>query len=238
MARDAIRIVRAAGHSFLAAPISPTSVVVDLGVNEGEFALAMIESFGCSVVGIEPVPDLFAALPRLDRLAVDPFAVTATGDSVTLYLNRSRTAATIDARLSEAAAPSVQVEGITLAGLLDRHRLDRAPLVKIDIEGAELEVFENASIATLQRVDQFTVEFHDFLDPQLAEPVRRAKQRLRSAGFAEFALGLDNQDVLFVNRARIPFGPVQRAAAALTHKYPRGVRRQLDRHVRVLRGHR
>ena len=68
---------------------------------------------------------------------------------------------------------------ITLAALLDKHGLDRATLVKVDIEGAELPMLESTSLQTLQRVDQFTLEFHDFVAPSQADDVHRAKQRLR-----------------------------------------------------------
>jgi hypothetical protein len=37
--------------------------------------------------------------------------------------------------------------------------------------------------------------------------------------------------VLFVNRERIPFGAGHRAAAAVCHKYPGGVRRILARNL-------
>jgi FkbM family methyltransferase len=227
-----MRFARIAGHSFLSAPLTADSVVVDLGVNHGEFALSVIEDFGCRVVGVEPVPALFEALPSHDRLTVDRRAITREGHPATLYVNRS-TCATILEPLSQADASSVDVDGITLEGLLDRHRLDRAPLVKVDIEGAEIPMLEAATLDTLRRVDQFTIEFHDFLDPALAGQVEVVKRRLRSAGFGELALSRDNSDVLFVNTAQIPFGAGRRAAAAVCHKYPRGVRRILARQLPV-----
>ncbi len=229
MELDAIRIARIADHSFLSAPITPSSVVVDLGVNAGEFAIAMIDHFGCTVVGVEPVPELYAALPELEGLTVDPLAITPDGKSATLHINPSSTAATIDQRLSHPDAPTVVVHGITLAGFLDRHGLQRAPLVKVDIEGAEIAMIQNATLQTLQRVDQFTIEFHDFLHPEMAEDVRRTETRLRSAGFAELSLSGDNSDILFVNRTQIPFHVVHQTAAALTYKYPRGIARKIQR---------
>jgi FkbM family methyltransferase len=230
--REALRFARFAGHSFLSTPLAASSVVVDLGVNHGEFATSVIAGFGCRVFGVEPVPALFEALPVRDRLTVERRAITPDGRPATLFVNRS-TCATILEPLSQADAPSVEVDGITLQGLLDRHRLDRASLVKVDIEGAEIPMLETATLDTLRRVDQFTIEFHDFLDPALAGQVEAVKRRLRSAGFGELALSRDNSDVLFVNTARIPFGAGRRAAAAVCHKYPRGMRRILARNLPV-----
>jgi FkbM family methyltransferase len=234
MGVDAFRVARVADHSFLDGRIEAQSVVVDLGVNEGAFALAMIEAYGCSVVGVEPVPALFAALPRHERLTVEQLAVTVDGGPATLYVNGSR-CATIEPDLAECNAAAVEVPGTTLEALLNRHGVDRAPLVKVDIEGAEIAMLERSSAEVLARVDQFTIEFHDFLDPSLRDAVRAARDRLRSAGFAELSLSRDNTDVLFVNAARVPFGAAHRAAASVLYKYPRGLARQVNRRIGTLR---
>jgi FkbM family methyltransferase len=234
MATDSIRIARVADHSFLDGPIGESSTVVDLGVNRGAFAISMIDAYHCSVLGVEPVPALFAALPARAALTVEQRAITADGGPATLYLNDSR-CATIEHGLSQTGASALAVPGTTLAGLLDRHGLDRVPLVKVDIEGAEIPMLEGSAVDTLRRVDQFTIEFHDFLDAALSGAVASARQRLRSAGFAELSLSRDNTDVLFVNTEQIPFDAVHRAAAIVAYKYPRGLRRRLHRRVRALR---
>jgi FkbM family methyltransferase len=232
MLPESIRIARVADHSFLAAPINRTSVVLDLGVNTAAFATAMVERFGCRVIGVEPVPRLFADLRGLERITVEQFAMTGSSEPVTLNLNPSA-CATIDQRLTQSGAGQVEVDGITLPGLLDRHGLDRVDLVKVDIEGAEHAMLDATPPAALQRVDQFTIEFHDFLDPRLGDAVQRTRRHLRAAGFADFSLSGDNSDVLFVNHARIRFGAIHRAGAAITLKYPRGLARKLDRRLHL-----
>lgn len=226
---DAVRIARLAEHSFLAAPITPGSTVIDLGMNSGQFAATMISRFGCSVVGVEPAPELFESIPDVPGLTAEHAAVTGDGRLATLSLSSSPLAATIDPRLSEPDAPTVAVDGVTLAELLDRHDVARTPLVKVDIEGAEIEMIDTASPETLRRAAQFTIEFHDFLDPAQAGDVRRAKARLRSAGFVEMAFSTDNTDVLFINRSQIAFTAAHQLAAAVLYKYPRGVIRHFAR---------
>ena len=226
---SSLRIARVAEHSFLANPITADSVVLDLGVNTGAFATALVRDYGCTVIGVEPVPHLFSALPELERLTVEQLALTGEGDAVDLYINPSSTAATIDPRLAATDVSAVTVPGITLGALLDRHEVCRAALVKVDIEGAELAMIDSAPRDVLDRVDQFTIEFHDFLDPGMTHDVNRVKRRLQAAGFSELCLSGDNSDVLFVNRTRLPFGPHRRTAAALAYKYPRGAGRKLRR---------
>jgi FkbM family methyltransferase len=232
---SAFRIARVAEHSFLAAPITVGSTVVDLGVSLGEFATAMVKDFGCSVIGIEPVAQLIEEIPKIDRLTVEQFAVAAENKPVTLYLSSSALTATIDAELADAGAPAVEVDGITLAEALDRHDLRRAALVKVDIEGAEIQMLESASLETLQRVDQFSVEFHEFLNRHQRDEVTRIKHRLRSAGFAEIDFSTCNMDVLFVNQSRIPFTAAHRALAVMMYKYPRGLARRFERRTQEWR---
>lgn len=195
----------------------------------------MIAKFGCRVVGVEPVPELFEKLPVSDHLLVHRLAITSDGSPAAMYVEEGGDAAnsesaTICEGLSRGAS-SVRVDGITLEQLLDRHRLDRVSLAKVDIEGAEIPMLDTASTRTLRRVDQFSVEFHDFLDPALGQSVDRIKERLRSAGFAQFTFSRGNTDVLFVNREHIRFEPAIRLAMAVFYKYPRGVRRRLRRSV-------
>lgn len=60
------------------------------------------------------------------------------------------------------------VEGITLAALLDRAGLDQVDLMKIDVEGAEREVFEHAG-EWCARVGALVGELHDGFEQSQAE---------------------------------------------------------------------
>ena len=194
-----------------------------------------MSKFGCRVVGVEPVPELFEKLPVSDCLTVYRLAITGDGSPAAMYVEEDGPAAnsesaTIDARLRRPEAEAIAVDGITLEQLLDRHGLDRVSLAKVDIEGAETAMLDTASTRTLRRVDQFTVEFHDFLNPALTQSVERTKRRLRSAGFAQFVFSRGNTDVLFVNTERIPLTFARRLAMVFWYKYRRGVGRMLARH--------
>jgi hypothetical protein len=60
-----------------------------------------------------------------------------------------------------AAGAGVQhVDGITVDGLMRAHGLDTIDVLKIDIEGAEKEVFTDAS-AWIDRVDVLMIELHE-----------------------------------------------------------------------------
>jgi FkbM family methyltransferase len=224
-----MRVAEIRRHSFICDGLSPDAVVLDLGMNEGDFSRALSERFGCRIVGVEPVPELFASLPALPGVAAEPVAVTADGAPVRVHLNRE-TCATIDPRLAQTGAATLEVQATTVGGLMDRHGITRVALVKLDVEGAELEILSRLPSTVLQRIDQLTVEFHDFLDPGQAGDVARVKARLAAEGFDCFNFSLDNTDVVFVNRASgLALHPARRAWLTARYKYPRGILRRLRR---------
>ena len=95
----------------------------------------------------------------------------------------------------------VREEAVTVWSLgrfLAEAGLQAADLLKVDIEGAELDLFEAATVAELRCFRQITVEFHDFLWPEQAIRVDRAKRRLVLAGFRRIDFSLDSSEVLFV----------------------------------------
>jgi hypothetical protein len=65
--------------------------------------------------------------------------------------------------------------------LLEELGRDRIDLMKVDIEGAEHEVFDTDDGAWLGKVDALLVELHEDLRPGSSAGVRR---RLSEAGFS------------------------------------------------------
>ena len=57
-----------------------------------------------------------------------------------------------------------KIKGMTVATVLDHFGLEKVDLLKIDIEGAERELFQDAS-AWIERVDSMIVELHEFMKP-------------------------------------------------------------------------
>ena len=86
----------------------------------------------------------------------------------------------------------------SLGRFLAETGLQAADLLKVDIEGAELDLFDAATVAELRCFRQITAEFHDFLWPEQATRVARAKRHLVLAGFRRIDFSLDSSDVLFV----------------------------------------
>jgi hypothetical protein len=77
-------------------------------------------------------------------------------------------------RMGESAgSPAGEVPGCTVAQLMVRQRWHRIDLLKMDVEGAEAEVFRHGD-DWLDRVSVLVVELHDRIAPGCAENLYRA----------------------------------------------------------------
>lgn len=216
-----VRLVRLAGHSFLLDALRPGAVVVDLGMHRGDFAFGVNALVSCNVWGAEPVPELCAALQDIRGVVAQPVAITARRGHVHLARNPG-TCATVVAGLRRAGAVSQCVEALDLGTFLDGHGLSGVDLLKIDIEGAELDVLAALPPERLHVIAQITVEFHNWIDPTQTPRVNAVSDRLAQEGFTRMTISRDASDTLFVNRRLIQLGALARWVLLLRHRYIRG----------------
>jgi FkbM family methyltransferase len=164
----------------------PADTIVDIGANIGAFAL-LIESRarGARVHCFEPGPETRGLLERnisanglQEYVAVHPFAVSDRRGAVELM----RTDLTMHRSIfpnGYASGESDRVETLPLSEALDLAG-DRIDLLKIDVEGAEIEIVEGMAPADWGRVERAVIEYHDFFRPGCRERVERV---LAGAGF-------------------------------------------------------
>jgi len=187
-------------HTFLPRLIEANSVVLDLGANRGDFAHAVIERFHCRVVSAEPVKELYERIPRHSLLELLPVAVGGKNQSTPMNVFSARCASVLGPINLQEGLTTQSVKMVTLADLRRHAHANQVDLLKLDIEGAEIEVFNSCNNVDLQSVMQITVEFHDFLYPELAKSVIAIRKRMHEIGFWVLPFSLDNTNVLFVNR--------------------------------------
>ena len=188
-------------HTFIARHVRASSVVVDLGGNLGEFSRQMNARFGCTCYTVEPMPALFQQLSRGPRLHTFNLAIAGTNSPLEFYTSLDNTAGSLILR-PDVPDGKITVQGVTLDQFVRDNRIERIDLLKMDIEGAEVAVFETLSEETLAKVRQITIEFHDFMPEVMStEDVKRIRQKLERAGFRCLPWKMrSNFDVLFVRR--------------------------------------
>lgn len=173
-------------------------MVIDAGANIGNFSAAILDGFESRVIALEPHPKYFEAIPEHDRLLKLCCALGDSDGRRRLQLDANPQAA----RLVE----SENGQGTTtdvrrLDTLMREQGLEKLALVKLDIEGTELEVLDSLADSTLDQIAQFTIEFHDFAGYITTDQVEQALARLASRGWTTIRFSHRQYgDTLVINR--------------------------------------
>ncbi|MBI2035409.1 MAG: FkbM family methyltransferase [Candidatus Liptonbacteria bacterium] len=184
-------------HNFLGNLLDENSFVLDLGGNRGEFARRISEDFGCKVLTFEPLRELFERIPANNLVQKINKAVGVEDGYLDLSWGRG-----MDITVVEKSESSIRVPSVAFTNILKQN--GKVDLIKIDIEGEEVQILGAATPDDLKDVNQMTIEFHDFLYPELKPRVEKIKAKLESAGFYCIPFSLTNNgDVLFVKKSLI-----------------------------------
>jgi len=171
LTRQALRegVAPASEHSQLLRRVAP-AFVVDVGAHKGQFGLA-VRSAGleCPILAFEPLPEIFAGTTERfrsdeayelrnfalsDRVATETMQVSGYDDSSSLLEIGEQQAAFFPGR--EAVA-TVDVAVSTLDVQLRDVDMAQPALLKIDVQGAELDVLRGAT-ESLARFEHLYVE--------------------------------------------------------------------------------
>jgi FkbM family methyltransferase len=221
------------------------STVLDLGANYGHFALAVTQRFGCHCVAIEPSPECFAAIPdsaKISKLQIGiagaagqmPFHIAAP--SPTLRLPRSVASSFV---FPVEQAQTIEIQVISLPELVKQLAWSRVDLIKIDIEGAEIEVLNACPDDFLRRIAQISVEFHDFCGITPLSDVRYTLRRLHSLGFSSVRMSrIGHQDTWLINRRLVDISTSELFYTRYIARNWMGFRRVMKRQFYALKNRR
>lgn len=200
------------GHSFWNRTMGPDAVILDLGANVGEFSSAMVARYGCTCHAVEMSALLHAQIPSGPRLRAHHFAIAGRSGRMAFG---APTDDPLSASLLIAAGTheSFEVEALSLEDLARQLGVARLDLVKMDIEGAEVQAIDACSDDFLRGVSQLSVEFHDFNGLVDVVDIKRILGRLRTLGFEIYFpnVGSLYYDVLALNRQLVPVTAFERA---------------------------
>jgi FkbM family methyltransferase len=146
----------------LAASLSQDSVLLDVGAHIGIFTLKGARQVGSQgrVIAFEPNPETAALLREnisanhLENVTVEEIACTDKPQLLTLFAaptNNTGASSLSRANAAYGASPRpFQVRGRPIDDVIRELQLDRVDAMKIDVEGAELQVLQGAQ-ETLKR---------------------------------------------------------------------------------------
>jgi FkbM family methyltransferase len=140
---------------------SPT-LIIDLGANVGYSTAYFLSQFkGCAVIAVEPDPGNFGELQK----NVAPYGVRATTIKAAAWPRLERIGLEHRGQGREWStrvkpATDGTVQAVTVPELLKASGHERIALLKIDIEGAEIDLFKSGTSEWLGKVDNMVIELH------------------------------------------------------------------------------
>jgi FkbM family methyltransferase len=167
-------------YDYFGYRVTPGDVVVDIGANIGIFSLYAAKVCGASrVVSFEPFGDNYTILNKnveqnnIRIVTCVNQAVAGTRGLRTLRLNSTDSGS--HSLVIGSSERTVEVECCTLGDVFQRFSLTKIDYLKMDCEGAEYEVLENAT-SRLQQVGRISMETHTTSD-RTAEDLEKLLHR-------------------------------------------------------------
>jgi FkbM family methyltransferase len=165
--------------------------ILDLGANIGYASIWFASRWpGARILSVEPDAENFQMLRRNAepwQNRITPLLAAVWHRPATVQVVNPKAAANAF-QVGESSAPGeTGVQGYTVAQLMEKLGCERLGLLKMDVEGAEAELFRHNN-EWLDRVDVLVVELHDRLVPGCAEALCDA---LRGRRFRQEIMGLN-----------------------------------------------
>ncbi|KAF3884591.1 MULTISPECIES: FkbM family methyltransferase [Nostocales] len=227
--KDISGLISIRGHHFYANLVNSNSVVLDLGAHLGQFSHEVSQQFGCQCYAVEALPSLHKKIQETHLIRKFNYAISHSNEPVKFCVTDNPEYNHIGNWAVSAVQEKITVEGISLESFLKKHHIQSVDLLKVDIEGAEIDLFNSISDETLCKIKQLTVEFHDFAFP-IQKEVEAIKERLKSLDFVCVVFSkYNNGDVLFINKKQCQIPLLNFIYIKYFSKYVRGFIRMFMR---------
>lgn len=170
-------------------------VVLDIGANFGYLSLVWATSI-CKnkgkVIAFEPNPNVYRSFLKsitknnlAKRITLEHMAVGSQNSTIDMYLNNT----TSNIAKHENAKETLKMEMITLDAYFRQHQIHRCDLIKIDVDGIELDILEGSVQSVLHYKPIFIVETNK--DSRIIEFFIKHHYTVLNMGLEKHVLGSD-----------------------------------------------
>lgn len=201
------------GHWLYPKKINQSSIIIDLGANIGNFSKILSQRFRCKCFAIEPNEILLKKIKNKNIIPIH-LLVSSKNEEVDFYINSNPEASIIIENFQDLWKNSdkTTVRSITWNRLINELSIDKKiiAVLKMDIEGSELEVIQTFNSTNTQEVEQITVEFHHHLNPELLSQSKDAIKKLINLGYSNISNTISPTEILFIKNRVLELNPIER----------------------------
>jgi FkbM family methyltransferase len=172
-------------------------IIIDAGANIGLASIYFTNKYSSArIIAIELSPSNFQVLAKNTDLYKNIEAINAGlwPTNQTLKFKEEGFSPWGYKVNNKLEGNSISIDSITIPDIIEKFNLNIIDLLKIDIEGAEVELFSENYETWLPKVKYIMVEFHDRWRSESSSTVRHA---LGKFNFKD--LGMVGENVVFIN---------------------------------------
>lgn len=208
-------------HWVYTKKLNNNSVIIDLGANTGMFSEMMINKFKSQCFAVEPNKELFERINNRSLTKLN-LAITKKDGPVEFYISENHEASSLINNFQTLwkTEEKQTAEGICLNTLLQRLNFanTKIDVLKMDIEGAELDIIESLNYKNSKNIQQITVEFHYWIHPESLVRTKQSINKLLSLGYSAIANTISPSEILFFKKKYFQFNSYQRVLFYLYNK--------------------
>jgi len=147
---------------------SRINTAIDIGANVGLFTEWVLDRFGndTRIIAVEPNSKACLSFESMhsgkENVTLDKLAVTSTdGETIKLMINPENTLISSIEGNGEGYSDFEEIQTISLKGILKKYNLKEVDLLKVDVEGAEYDIFSSADGEVFRKFKHLLIEFHN-----------------------------------------------------------------------------
>jgi FkbM family methyltransferase len=160
-------------------------LIVDVGANIGVTSYYFAQKAKL-VHSLEPSLEHFQCLAhmisynQLDNVKAHKLAIYIKEDELVFYHNKNKTMNSLHTSVSDNTSPPERVKAVTLEKFFNDNKIEKCDLLKLDIEGTEIEVISSPGFTNIaDRIDMVICEYHTWSQ----RPVSQLVEAFDIAGF-------------------------------------------------------
>lgn len=161
-------------------------VIIDAGANVGYSAIWFSSRFkNSTIIALEPESENFKVLKENCRNFpnIIPIKKALWSHSDSIWIKNSKVRSWSFETVEIKESNSISIESTDMISLIEGYQIDGIGLLKIDIEGAEKEIFESNIEGWISKVSCIMIETHDRKVPGVS---RLVDEKLLPLGFIKF----------------------------------------------------
>lgn len=209
-------------HSAIYDALSEDSVVVDLGASQGAFSTQLKKKVNCFLHQVEANPELYKKLQVMDKTISYNLAISNSDSEVAFYVADHPSSSSLRSEKKSNFSHEISIQCRSLITFVKENKIQNIDLLKIDVEGAEIDILMSIDKMLMDKISQISVEFHEKQFDTLKEISRINAVIKQMKSYGMFVINFTKPryaNILIVNLNHLSINMLKRSILILYFEY-------------------